>query len=376
LILYLRGVNTFQTICVIVLSLGALQGLSYGIILLRNQGPNKAANKYLAFILLFFSYRLAVEVLQFFGLGIYDFWYHILLEYNWIYGALIYFFVLSIIKPDFKLSSKDWIHFLPVLLEFLWSNFIKFQNFYWDGTRESLTWLGYWGYVVWVQFPTMYLICGGLILYYSFKAKAQLLQIINTNIEVTSAKVQWVLNLLLVLQIFSIFFMAITLVDLIFFNYAFDSFYRTPLFLGLAIITYGLGLIGFSKRDSVIIKQKKVLTPKEDEELTKIVLQLNNLMKTQKVYTNPELTLRNLAEQLNIKSYLLTKCLNLKYGKSFNTYINEKRIEELKSLLEKPENKKITLLGLAFEVGFNSKASFNRSVKKITGKSPKALKIK
>ena len=78
-------------------------------------------------------------------------------EFNWIYGALIYFFVKAYVTPKFRLNFKrDWIHFLPVIIEFLWSNYIKSQNFYWDGTRESLSWLGYWGYVVWMHYPTMY----------------------------------------------------------------------------------------------------------------------------------------------------------------------------------------------------------------------------
>lgn len=368
--------DTLQVICAIIFSVGALQGLIYGIILLLNPGPNKAANKFLAFILLFFSYRLIVEILYLFGLGFYDIWYHILLEYNWVYGALVYFFAVATIKPNFKLSSNHWVHFIPVIIEFIWSNFIKSQNFYWDGTRESLTWLGYWGYVVWVQFPTMYIVCGALIIYYTYKAKAKLLLTVQNESALPKEKIQWILNLLLILRVFSIFFISITFIDLVFFNYAFDSFYRIPLFLGLAIITYGIGLVGFSKRDTIVIKPSKVLTKKEENELNKISSELEHLMTTQKVYTNPKLSLRSLADLLQIKPYLLTNCLNIKYGKSFNTYINEKRIEELKLLLEKPENDKITLLGLAYDAGFNSKASFNRSVKKITGKSPKALKSK
>ena len=58
----------------------------------------------------------------------------------------------------------------------------------------------------------------------------------------------------------------------------------------------------------------------------------------------------------------------------FNDFINEYRIEELKKLLNDPKNNNFTLLSLAFEAGFNSKASFNRAVKKLTGKSPSALK--
>jgi hypothetical protein len=121
-----------ELLLVILLSIGAIQGIIYGIILWRNKGQNSIANNFLATILFFFSYRLIVEILKLFGIGYYDFFYHILLEYNWIYGALIYFFVKAYATPNFKLNfKKDWIHFVPVAIEFVWSNFIKSQNFYW-----------------------------------------------------------------------------------------------------------------------------------------------------------------------------------------------------------------------------------------------------
>ena len=63
---------------VILLSIGAIQGCIYGIILWINKGPNAVANKFLASILFFFSYRLIVEILKHFGIGYYDFFYHYL----------------------------------------------------------------------------------------------------------------------------------------------------------------------------------------------------------------------------------------------------------------------------------------------------------
>lgn len=97
-------------------------------------------------------------------------------------------------------------------------------------------------------------------------------------------------------------------------------------------------------------------------------------MYEKKLFIDPKLNLAKLANALQVKPYLLTKCLSIRYRKKFSTYINEKRINELKTLLKDEKNKNITLLGLAFDVGFNSKASFNRSVKQITGKPPSALK--
>nr|WP_246615810.1 helix-turn-helix transcriptional regulator [Aquimarina litoralis] len=97
-------------------------------------------------------------------------------------------------------------------------------------------------------------------------------------------------------------------------------------------------------------------------------------MLEEQLFKDPELTLASLSKQLDVKPYLVTKCLNTIYQKKFNDYINELRIEEVKRLLNDPKNDNFTLLALAYEAGFNSKASFNRAVKKITGNPPSALK--
>jgi len=351
---------------------GAIQGFVYGVILWRRKNLNVIANRFLAAILFFFSYRLFVEVLKLFGVGFYDVWYHLFLEYNWIYGALIYFFVKAYVKPNFKIQlKKDWIHFLPVTIEFVWSNFIKSQNFFWDGTRESLSWLGYWGYVVWMHYPTMYIICGVLIIYYCFRSKKLL--ITNTN-KIIIEKTTWIRRILTVLITYSITLILIVLIDLFFFDYAFEKFYNYPLFIGMALITYWLGIEGFNRKNELIVKSKITLSEKEEAQLQIIGDKLNALMATHKLYLDPELTLNSLSEKLDVKSYLLTRCLNSHFGKKFNDYINELRKEELKALLKDGKNEKFTLLSLAFDVGFNSKASFNRAVKKITGKSPSQLK--
>ena len=142
----------------------------------------------------------------------------------------------------------------------------------------------------------------------------------------------------------------------------------------MALITYWLGIEGFNKRNTSVFKTKTVLDPKEKLQLEEIALKIKTLMLEEKSFKNPDITLSSLSEQLGVKSYLTTKCLNTIFGKKFNDFINEYRIEELKMLLEDPKNNNYTLLSLAFEAGFNSKASFNRAVKKLTGKSPSALK--
>lgn len=366
--------KTLEIFLAILLSIGAIQGIIYGFILLKKTNKSKIANLFLASILLFFSYRLLVEISKLFGIGFYDVWYHVFLEFNWIYGALIFFFVKASVTPNYKIQfKKEWIHFLPVLLEVVWSTFIKSQNFYWDGTRESLSWLGYYGYIVWMHYPTMFVISGLLIILYASKSAKILTLKINEN-AVYLEQTKWIKRLLFVLKYYAAFLIFIVLIDLLFFDYAFQKYYSYPLFIGMAIITYWLGLEGFNKRKDNIIKTQNIISSKERTELKKIATRLKNAMEKEKNYKNPELNLTILSELIGVKPYQTTKCINIIFGKKFNDFVNEYRIEELQKSLNDPKNKKFTLLSLAFDVGFNSKSSFNRAVKKATGKSPKDLK--
>lgn len=364
-----------DTLFTVLLSLGALQGIIYGILLWKNNGINRTSNRFLAAILFFFSYRLIVELLKIFGLGYYDWLYHILLEYNWIYGALIYLFVKAYITPNYQFKFKnEWLHFLPVMIEFVWSNFIKTQNFFWDGTRESLSWLGYWGYVVWMHYPTQFVVTTALIIFYTVKSTKLIEDVTTEQNYIVEGSLTWVDNVLNVMKYFSFIVLVIVMSDFLFLDYAFTKIYEYPIFIGMAAITYWLGLEGFSKKEISVIKLAAVISDKDEALYKDIAERLNLKMKQDKLYKDPELSLNSLAEALNIKPYLLSKCLNLHFDQKFNDYINTFRIEELKALLQDEKNRNLTLLSLAFEAGFNSKASFNRAVKKLTGKSPSELK--
>ncbi len=85
----------------------------------------------------------------------------------------------------------------------------------------------------------------------------------------------------------------------------------------------------------------------------------------------PNLSLRSLAEQIEIHPNKLSWLLNERIGKNFNEFINHYRIEYFKKLVVDPENRNISLLGLAYESGFNSKTVFNTYFKKETGLTPK-----
>jgi YesN/AraC family two-component response regulator len=96
-------------------------------------------------------------------------------------------------------------------------------------------------------------------------------------------------------------------------------------------------------------------------------------MEIEKPYQNPDLTLKELALKLKTNTTFLSGIINNQFGKNFNDFINEFRVLAFQEAIKEPENKKLTLVAVAYECGFNSKATFNRAVKKMTGKMPSEL---
>ncbi|CAD5255136.1 MULTISPECIES: helix-turn-helix domain-containing protein [unclassified Imperialibacter] len=107
-----------------------------------------------------------------------------------------------------------------------------------------------------------------------------------------------------------------------------------------------------------------------DEAAAKLHSSLGEIMEKEKLYTNTELTLTELAKALDVHPHYLSQVINTFEGKTFYDYINTLRVEEFKRLVALPESKKFTLLALALDCGFNSKTSFNRNFKSVTGLAP------
>lgn len=98
--------------------------------------------------------------------------------------------------------------------------------------------------------------------------------------------------------------------------------------------------------------------------------QLKQLMQKQEVYKNPELSLGELAEQLNVHPNYLSQVINEKTEKNFYQYINKLRVEAFLQVAAMPHKQHYSLLALAFECGFNSKSTFNKYFKTVMGETP------
>jgi AraC-like DNA-binding protein len=103
---------------------------------------------------------------------------------------------------------------------------------------------------------------------------------------------------------------------------------------------------------------------------------LSNLMQEKKPYQDMELTLFSLSKQLKIHPNHLSQIINQHRNQNFFDYINEQRVNDVKDALLSDKYDNHSLLGVAHEFGFSSKASFNRAFKKFTGMTPSEFKKK
>jgi AraC-like DNA-binding protein len=109
-----------------------------------------------------------------------------------------------------------------------------------------------------------------------------------------------------------------------------------------------------------------------ENEIKYYLQQLEQLVHEEKVYIDSLLSLRQVAEKIGLHPNRLSWLLNEQLHKNFNEYINAFRLETFKTKALDPKNKHITILGLAYESGFNSKTSFNSYFKKMEGITPTA----
>jgi AraC-like DNA-binding protein len=158
------------------------------------------------------------------------------------------------------------------------------------------------------------------------------------------------------------------------------------IFLGVAIFVILIGFFGVqqrtifgSKKYSLVKHDIRLIGSKKekyarsgltDDLAQDIYIKLIHLFTKEEYYKKNDLSLNELALELNIHPNYLSQIINEREKKNFYDFVNTFRVEEFKRLVKNPKNKQFTLLALAYDCGFNSKSSFNRYFKKNTGKTP------
>ena len=112
----------------------------------------------------------------------------------------------------------------------------------------------------------------------------------------------------------------------------------------------------------------------KDADAEKYVSQLRHFMNIEKPYLDANLSLPELANKLHITSHHLSRVINEQFNVNFFDFINQYRVDEVKSRIGNPEFENLSLLGIAFDSGFNTKSAFNRVFKKMTGLTPSEYK--
>lgn len=115
-------------------------------------------------------------------------------------------------------------------------------------------------------------------------------------------------------------------------------------------------------------KPKYAKTQLAGIDLNKVTIKLIHLMENEKIYYNENLNLQTLAEMLDLSRHQLSEILNRVLSINFNEFVQNYRIQEAKELIK--NRTELNILNIAFEVGFQSKSTFNSAFKKKTGYTP------
>lgn len=298
-------------------------------------------------------------------------------------GPVFYFYVRSLLKGNLKLSTRDYLHFLPALVYLIYSLIVFITDkfileeyyFYADGRDKDLA---FWYQMSGLISMLFYLF---LSLRYYLNYRRLSLQEVSFADEIAF---KWIKH-------FAIAFSAILLLRVLFFILnpewgEFGSKYWYYLcFSGLLLY---ISITGYTNTIKTIVRLPSALSlqldlpenhiteePKTDaeEDLALKVWKdkIIGLFETEAIYQNPNLILGDLADLLNTNRSVISKVINQEFKVNFNDFVNERRVEAVREKLKKGEHNTNTLLGIALDCGFNSKTTFNRAFKKHTGLTPK-----
>lgn len=353
-----------------------LQGAIFAFLLLsRHLKHKKTADFWLAVLLLVLCSTLITPFIGFANVYDRNQWltfFPFSIAYS--YGVCVWFYVVNLTDSTRKFTRKDLLFFIPTAIYLVFRLTLFAQNL------EFKFWFNenyYNPYADTIIFVTEF-IWNILLLYFSIKHYQHYRKWLNENFSDTEKlKFDWLRNFLYVFTFVLILGAIFDFTDSFIFRLSYIQYFYFEMILAFA--TYYLAIAGylrsqtielsFTEEKSEEIEERKTLLP--EKELEKLKAKLQNLMQNDKIYLEPNLTLTDLSRQIGVNSTILSYAINNGFSKNFNDFVNEFRISEVKEKLQNRDAENSNLLGIAFDCGFNSKATFNRAFKKFTGVSPK-----
>ncbi|PKP13326.1 MAG: AraC family transcriptional regulator [Bacteroidetes bacterium HGW-Bacteroidetes-3] len=303
-----------------------------------------------------------------------------------LHSAFLFFYISALISPKNSFYKIKLIHFVPFALFNLYLLIISFFPDISGQIRLDYAQLPDSPPLLFLFFLIVTLLSGPIYFAISIRLFKKLdIDIFNNFSSSEEMDLVWLRKLV---YIFGIIWTALIIITVIhhIFNLFSMVFCTDGLFLSLSVFVILIGYFGLKQKVIfsstienehvfVIEPQIKYASSRLTEaEASEYVEKLNHFMVAEKPYLNPNLTLHELASELEISAHYLSQIINEKFNLNFFDYINQYRVEEVKIKISNPKFENYSLLGIAFDSGFNSKSAFNRIFKKFTNQTPSQYK--
>ena len=362
---------TFVTLLV---ASAIINGMLFSVLILRKT-ENPLANRFLALLIFCLAFTQMTQLwVDYRVYDAYPFLHVLPMSLVYLIGPAFYFYIRAMTDPTFKFKDQHWWHFSWIILDYLHS---IYHLIYGRGAPHPL--LHNFTEVL-VSYSIIIILAYGLQTgKFIKKYQEQLKEQVSATERLTLKWLQQLINILGVTLLVTII---LTLVDyqvLINLNLEFYNGwgfqYRYIFNLLMAFTIYWLSIGGF-KQGATLINPDLTTDAQlnEHRDFSKSAEKLLNLMQKEKMYLDPELTLKSLSLTSGLSEKEISLTINRHFEKNFYTFVNEFRVEEVKARFTDPGNAHFTILSLALDAGFNSKATFNRIFKSYTGQSPKAFR--
>lgn len=122
------------------------------------------------------------------------------------------------------------------------------------------------------------------------------------------------------------------------------------------------------------VEEKTESKDVQDDAISSQISTLKQYMAEKEPFLDPSLTIQELANQIDIPVRELSVLINHHMDQHFFDFVNEYRIQKAMGILKDQYRSQLTVLEILYEVGFNSKSSFNTSFKKHTNFTPTAYR--